>query len=561
MEPLLAQLKTFPGRLMALPLAIKVALISAVVIGLGVVGAARVVTDNAKRDYVFTSLSPADSTACADALTAANIPFSIEANGAAIAVPTDKVHEARLMLAGQGLPRGAGVGFELFDKGDLGVSEFTQRVNLQRAQEGELARTIQSLGPVREARVHLTLPKKGLFRDEDKAGQAAVMVRLHPGRALDESALAGIRHLVASAVPGLPPQAVTIIDDGGTLLGEANGSGGLMAAQKKLERSLEERVLAVLEPTVGKDAVVARVTAELDDADEGATSSVFDPNGQVLRSERTRNDSRSDSDGLPGAVAGAAANTVLDEPGVLPPDQRQSQASRAENTRTWEITNTVTRRTSRSPRLKRLSVAIVINDTVPPRAPGDVNRLAELARKAVGFDEDRGDQLEMSALPFVKPAEEKAPEVVEPTPALPPYAVPAAVAVAAAVLVAVAVAVVLRRRKKKAEAAALLARIAEEEKAKEEKEKAEKEAKQKALVPSLANANALEPTTTTDDGVTVTLSGEPAPPATPQQKAIAYALEDPARAAMVLEAWLDDDILKAAQAQGLPGMNMEAARG
>jgi flagellar M-ring protein FliF len=556
MEPLLAQLKTFPGRLLALPMAIKVALISAVVIGLGVVGAARVVTDNAKRDYVFTSLSPSDSAACGDALTAASIPFSIEANGAAIAVPTDRVHEARLLLAGQGLPRGAGVGFELFDKGDLGVSEFTQRVNLQRAQEGELARTIQSLGPVREARVHLTLPKKGLFRDEDKAGQAAVMVRLHPGRALDESALSGIRHLVASAVPGLPPQAVTIIDDGGTLLGEANGTGGLMAAQKKLERSLEERLMAVLEPTVGKDAVVARVTAELDDAEEGATSSVFDPNGQVLRSERTRNDSRSDTSGQPGAVAGAAANTVLDEPGVLPADDRESQASRAENTRTWEITNTVTRRASRSPRLKRLSVAIVINDTVPPRAQGDVNRLAELARKAVGFDEDRGDQLEMSALPFVKPVEEKVLEP-EPAPALPPYALPVSVAVAAAILVAVAVAVVLRRRKQKADAVALLARIAEEEKAKEEKEKAEKEAKQKALILAAGSSNtALE--TTNEDGVTVTLSGEPQVPATPQQKAIAYALEDPARAAMVLEAWLDDDVLRAAPS---PGMNMEASRG
>jgi flagellar M-ring protein FliF len=486
--------------------------------------------DGGRRDYVFTSLSPGDSAACAEALTAAGIPFSVEADGAAIAVPHDKVHTARLLLAGQGLPRGAGVGFELFDKGDLGVSEFTQRVNLQRAIEGEMARTIQSLGPVREARVHITLPKKGLFRDEDKGGAAAVMVRLHPGRVLDEGAIAGIRHLVASAVPGLPARAVTIVDEGGTLLGEQGGESGLIGYQKKLERTLQERVLAVLEPALGKDSVVARVTAEVDDAEEGATISVYDPDGAVLRSERTRNDERNDRNGQGGVAAGAVANSVTNEPGMLPPDERQSQSSRAEFSRTFEITNTVTTRSTRSPRLKRLSVAVVINEGSTPRTPAEVTRYAELTRKAVGFDEDRGDQLEVTSVPFLQPVATPPPTSTEEgilalrTPML------VGLAVLALLVAALSAAIVVQGRRHKAALAA----------------RADEEAKKVAL----AAADEASRLALGEGGVTVSI-GEvaaaaplPLPPSlpdTPQARAMALALADPRRAAAILESWLEQD--------------------
>jgi flagellar M-ring protein FliF len=528
MEAIIAQLKTFPARFMALPVAIKAALIAAVVIGLGMVGVARVMVDGGRRDYVFTSLSPGDSAACAEALTAAGIPFSVEADGAAIAVPHDKVHTARLLLAGQGLPRGAGVGFELFDKGDLGVSEFTQRVNLQRAIEGEMARTIRSLGPVREARVHITLPKKGLFRDEDKGGAAAVMVRLHPGRVLDESAIAGIRHLVASAVPGLPAKAVTIVDEGGALLGEQSGESGLIGYQKKLERSLQERVVAVLEPALGKDSVVARVTAEVDDAEEGATISVFDPDGSVLRSERTRNDERSDRNGQAVGAAGAIANAVANEPGMLPPDERQSQSSRAEVTRTFEVTNTVTTRATRSPRLRRLSVAVVINEGSTPRTASEVARYAELVRKAVGFDEDRGDQLEVTSIPFLQPTTIPPSTTLEEdilamrTPTL------IGLGVLALLVAALSAAMVLQNRRYKAALAA----------------RAEEEAKKVAL----AAADEASRLALGDGGVTVSIGESvaaaaqpPSPPDTPQARAIALALADPRRAAAVLESWLEED--------------------
>src|SRR3954471_10366144 len=199
MEPLLAQLKALPRRLG------KAGTIAAaaVVAGLMIVAAAISLGGAAGQyQYAFTNLTTEDSAEAAQALKTAGVAFRLEAGGAALAVPADKVYDARLLLASAGIPRGAGVGFELFDKGDLGVSEFTQKVNLRRATEGDLARTISHLGPVRSARVHLTVGEKGLFRDDDKAATAAVVVNLQPGRTLDEKELAGIRHLVAAAVTG-----------------------------------------------------------------------------------------------------------------------------------------------------------------------------------------------------------------------------------------------------------------------------------------------------------------------------------------------------------------------
>lgn len=518
MEPLLAQLQTLPQKLLALPLKTKAMLFAAIVVGLGIVGAARIATSAGRYEYVFTQLSQNDSTACATALTSAGMPFRVEANGAAIAVPEARVHEARLLLAGQGLPRQGGVGFELFDKSDLGVSEFTQRVNLQRATEGELARTVQSLGPVREARVHITLPKKGLFRDDDKEAQAAVMLKLHPGRILDDAAVAGIRNLVAAAVPGLSPSAVSIVDDSGALLGDSSANTGL-AAQKKIERSLEERVIAVLEPTVGRDAVVARVTANIDDAEEDATRSDYDPERVAVKSERTRNDDKNDRDGIQDALVGAAANAAASEPGYAPPNERSSQQTRAEQTRTYEVSGTVTRRTVRTPRVTRISVAVVVDEKTP-RTPEEVARLRDLAKRAVGLDEERGDQLELTSLAFVRdPVEEKK---VDTAPAL-PFWVPIAAGGAVGVLGLVAVVLVLRSKKKaQAEAEAALA-------------VAKREAAEAATTAAVSTS-----TETTTSTATVEAPPSLPPALTARDRAVTLALADPRRAAQVLEAWLDE---------------------
>lgn len=543
MEPLLAQLQTLPQKLLLLPAKTKALLAAAVIVGVAVVAAARIGVDQGRWEYVFTRLSPIDSAACADALKAAGVPFRIEANGEAIAVPDGKVHDARLLLAGQGLPHEGGVGFELFDKSDLGVSEFTQRVNLQRATEGELARTVQSLAPVREARVHLTLPKKGLFRDDDKQAQAAVMLKLHAGRVLDDAALMGIRNLVAAAVPGLQANSVSIVDDSGTLLGDTSGNTGL-TAQKKIEHSLEERIVAVLEPTVGRAAVVARVTADVDDADEGVVRSDFDPERVVMKSERTRSDDKNDKNGVASALIGAAANAVVEEPGYVPPTEKTSQQTRAESTRTWEVSGTVTHRTVRSPRLQRLSVAIVVDEKTP-RTPEEVARLRDLAKRAVGFDEDRGDLLELSSMPFIKeevPADlaVDAPPVVAGLPTWWPVAAGGAVGVLA-LLFAVAF---MRGKKKNQELALAVAQTA-----------------QTAAAAGTAGTTGTTTTTTAEVAPAPSL---PPPPPTARDRATLLALADPRRAAQVLEGWLEAPVetpLPRAPATAMSSSQAEAPNG
>src|SRR6266568_5978370 len=269
MEPLFKQLGQLPTSLGALPGPVK-ALLLVVLLGVGAGAAA-------------LSLNSAEAAA---QLKAAGVPFRLEAGGSALAVPGAKVYDARLLLAASGLPRGGGVGFELFDKGDLGVSEFTQKVNLRRAIEGELARTISRLGPVRSARVHLTLTEKGLFRDDDRKASAAVVLNLQPGRTLEEREVAGIRHLVASAVPGLSATSVTLIDGKGNVLSAETPWGEASAYQRKVERDLETRVMELLEQAVGPGAVVARVTAQMDASEVSTSSESVDPDATALRSER-----------------------------------------------------------------------------------------------------------------------------------------------------------------------------------------------------------------------------------------------------------------------------------
>src|SRR5512142_936563 len=210
METLLKQLRELPKLIANLPAGLRLVLLLGAVAAIGV-GVFNAVSSAEQYQYAFTNLTPEDSSEAAAALKTAGVPFRLEAGGSALAVPASRVYDARLLLAGAGLPRGGGVGFELFDRGDLGVSEFTQKVNLRRALEGELARTISRLAPVRSARVHMTLAERGLYKDDDRKASAAVVLNLQPGRSLDDREIAGIRHLVASAVPGLSTANVTLV--------------------------------------------------------------------------------------------------------------------------------------------------------------------------------------------------------------------------------------------------------------------------------------------------------------------------------------------------------------
>lgn len=397
--------RELPRRLQGLSAPAKLAIGGGVLLLALVVVIAGVTSSSATYQYAFTNLTAEDSSEAGAALKAAGIPFRAEAGGSALAVPAAKVHDARLLLAAAGLPRGAGVGFELFDRGDLGASEFTQRVNLRRATEGELARTIGRLSAVRSARVHLTLPERGLFRDDDRRASAAVVLNLQPGRAMQERELAGIRHLVASAVAGLDSNGVTIVDGRGAVLsGDRSETGRAASLQREVETALEQRIVQLLEPALGGGAVVAKVSASLDTTEVETTADTYDGDGAVVRSERKTTEQISNDATSGGGVAGAAANQPL-APSAGGGSNR-AETKREEDVRNYEISKKVTRTISRAPRVMRLSAAVLVDSPAgKPRPAEEMQRLADLAKSAMGFDQKRGDQFDIATSPFARTEE------------------------------------------------------------------------------------------------------------------------------------------------------------
>lgn len=409
MEPLFRTLKELPGRFKSLPGGIKAAIIGGIMVAALIGVGTAVLSSGTSYQYAFTNLTPEDSTEAGGALKAAGIPFRSEANGSALSVPSSKVHEARLLLAAAGLPRGGGVGFELFDRGDLGASEFTQRVNLRRATEGELARTIGRLSAVRSARVHLTLPERGLFRDEDRKPSASVVLNLQPGRVMQERELAGIRHLVASSVTGLDPNTVSILDGRGAVLsGDKTESARLASQQREVESALEQRIVQLLEPAVGAGAVVAKVTATLDTSEVETTSDSYDGDGQVVRSERKTTTQTSNANSSNSGVAGAAANQPMGGATGGGASGNNAQSMQEDDVKNYEISKKVTHTVTRAPRITRLSAAVLIDGVDgKPRAEAEIRRLSDLAKSAMGYDVQRGDAFDISSAPFAKDTGEK----------------------------------------------------------------------------------------------------------------------------------------------------------
>jgi len=423
MEPLLKQLRELPKKINELALTVRIVGLVLVLAVVGAIAYAVSAGGGEHMEYAFSSLTPEDSAEAAAQLKAAGIPFRLEANGAALAVPGDKVYDARLLLAAAGLPRGSAglAGFELFDRGDLGISEFTQKINLRRALEGELARTIGHLANVRSARVHISLEEKGLYRDDERKASAAVVINLQPGRTLGEREISGIRHLIASGVSGLQPESVTIVDGRGTVLSSESMWGEAEAyRQREMEKSLESRIVSLLEPAVGAGEVVARVSATLDESEQTESKEVVDPTG-VLRSEHKQTQTQG-AGGAGGATTGGVAGAAANAPGAPAPTTAESSrgtSNSQDEQRTFDVGRTVTHTSAKGPRLTKLSVAILVDgQDGKPRSDADLDQLRELARKAVGFDEARGDQLELSSTVFAKSTE------VEPAPVPAKFALP-----------------------------------------------------------------------------------------------------------------------------------------
>ncbi len=524
MEPLLKSLRELGRRFSALSLPIRLGIAGGIGLVVLVAVAATLFDQASTYQYVFTNLTTEDGGEAAGVLKASGIPFRTEANGSALAVPASRVHEARLLLASSGLPRGGGIGFEIFDRGDLGVSEFTQKVNLRRATEGELARTVSRLAAVRTARVHLTLPEKGLYRDEDKKASAAVVLNLQPGRVMQERELAGIRHLVASAVAGLPPDAVTIVDGRGTVLaGDRSDATRVASAQREVEGQLEQRIVELLEPAVGAGAVVAKVTAALDTTEVETTADVYDPDGAAVRSTRKTVELVTGEGANGGGVAGAAANQPLAPTAGAAGGARGVQSSREDETKNYEVTKKVTRTVARQPRVARISAAVLVDGVGgKPRSEAEMRRLAELAKHAMGFDERRGDRFDISSAPFAKASGEGS-QVTVPFWSRPEIVRIVVMGLVALVVLAAVATIVLRGRKRAAAAAVGLELLRPGAKV-AELEAALAKGQPGALPPAPAETPALP-----DKAIAL------------RDKARELGKTDPARAAHLLKAWVASD--------------------
>lgn len=363
---------------------------------------------------LFTDLSFEDSSAIIKDLDRQAIPYEIRNDGAVIMVPKDKVTRLRMKLAEGGLPKGGGVGYEIFDKSDaLGTTSFVQNINHLRALEGELARTIRAIDRVQAARVHLVLPERPLFSRETPEPSASIVVRVRG--ALEPQQIRAIRHLVASAVNGLKPQRVSIVDEAGQLLADGAGSStdvdNSIADERRagFEKRIRSEVESIVSSVVGAGRARVQLSADFDYNKVTQTSDKFDPEGRVLRSSQTREESSLTADNS-GQV------TVNNE---LPGNQNNNNAAAArdqskktEETNNYEISRTTKTEVTEAGRVNRISVAVLVDGNYTKdekgelvykeRSKEELDRIAALVRSAIGFDQKRGDQVEVVNLKFAE---------------------------------------------------------------------------------------------------------------------------------------------------------------
>jgi len=368
---------------------------------------------------LFTDLSYEDSATIVKELDRQAVPYELRNDGHIILVPSDRVTRLRMMLAGDGLPKGGGIGYEIFDRSDaLGTTSFVQNVNNLRALEGELARTIRSLDSVVDARVHLVMPERPLFSRDKVEPSASIVLRIRG--TLEPQQVRAIRHLVASAVNGLKPQRVSIVDEAGHLLADGAGddeTGEVSADEQRstFEKRLRNQVQTIVSSVVGPDHSRVEVSADFDFSRVTQTSDKFDPEGRVVRSSQTREETTSTSDGRDNQVtvgneipAGNQRQAPNADTGSAPRDQTR----KTEEIVNYEISKTTKTEMSEGGRVNRISVAVLVDGTYAKNDKGDVTyqprskkelaQIAALVRTAIGFDKKRGDQVEVVNLRFAE---------------------------------------------------------------------------------------------------------------------------------------------------------------
>ena len=373
---------------------------------------------------LFAGLSTEDAGKIVEKLKSSKVPFLLENGGATILVSAERVYETRLQIAGEGLLQGGTVGFEIFDTQKLGMTDFVQKLNYQRAIQGELSRTIQSMSSVEKARVHIVIPKKSVFAEQDESPSASVVLKLRPGKALANGQVAAIAQLVSSSVPGLAADRVSVIDSAGALLSKGRGSSddassaASVSLQRSIEISLEERARNILEKTVGAGRAVVRVSADVEQRKVESTEEKYDPDSAVVRSEQRAQETSTGSSGGPQGIPGtpsnvpnakgAAASTAVVSPGA------STNSSRNNETINYEVSRTTSKVSLPVVEIKRMTVAVLVDgahkvskdakgqetSTYVARTAEDLANYEKLVKNAVGFNQARGDAFEIVSAPF-----------------------------------------------------------------------------------------------------------------------------------------------------------------
>lgn len=360
-------------------------------------------------EVLFSKLSNEDMGEISAKLKEKGVNYKVTAGGTAVLVPSKDVFELRIQLASEGLPRGSGVGFEIFDKTSLGMTEFVQKLNLKRAITGELTRTINSLDTVESARVHIAVPEKSLFLEDEKEATASVVLKLR-GR-ITPGQVQGIVHLVASSVERLTPEGVTIVDIKGNILAGgheenivARLSLNQFAFQQNMEKVLENRIKTILGDVLGPEKITAKVSADLDFKQTEETEEIFDPESQVARSEQRSEESdigASSSGGIVGATANQPGGQEIQTGSTTP-----SRTQKSDETVNYEINKIVKHTINPVGEIRKLSIAVMVDgtydkdNTYVPREAEEMRQFQKIIEKAVGYDEERGDQIEVLNVAF-----------------------------------------------------------------------------------------------------------------------------------------------------------------
>ncbi len=416
MNALFEQIRNIFG---AIPLSQKIVMgVVILVVGFGCVG---LYLYGQKTSYepLYGNLSTDDATSIIEKLKAQNVPYQLASGGSAILVPSDQVYDLRLSLASEGIPKGGGVGFEIFDQTDFGTTEFVQKLNYQRALQGELARTIKEFSEVSDARVMIVMAEDSVFLEESKPASASVLLKLRSS--LSKSKVEAVVNLVASAVKDLSPDNVTVVDSDGNVLSKKSGQDGKDSeiADEKLEykvayeNNLAQQIQSMLERIVGSGKAIVRVSADMDFDQVNLSEETYDPDSQVVRSQQKTTEN---SDSAQAAANGiSSVNPVVADGSADSVNNKRTEKSQKQNeTVNYEISRTIKKTVNPVASVERISVAAVLDGnykvetdkngnqtrTYVPRTQVELDRFKQIVQNAMGYSSDREDQVTVESFPF-----------------------------------------------------------------------------------------------------------------------------------------------------------------